>query len=99
MIRLRVLNGTLPDVRLCDTCRWSHIEKFSDGSENVECGMRGPWVRSVTKKVVVCNEYKNISQKTEKEHEKIAWILNIKGKTILGFKPPEKSFYRPDDDD
>lgn len=97
MVRVRVLNGTLPDVRLCDTCRWSHIEKYSNGSESVACGMRGDKDVWITKKVVECNDYKDINAKTLKELEELAWILNIKGRTILGFKPPDSGYRLRDD--
>lgn len=97
MVRLRVLNGTLPDKRLCDTCRWSHIEKDASGHEHIFCGIRPPQQQELLHKVVECNDHQDKTQKTEKELEKIAWILDVKGKTILGFKPPEKNFRRNDE--
>lgn len=96
MVRLRVLNGTSADVRLCDSCRYGIIRKDSTGREIVHCDYIGggePF--EVKTKVVECNVYKNRAQKTENELEKIAWILNVKGKTILGFVPPKKN--REDD--
>jgi hypothetical protein len=90
VITIRVLNGTPPDVRLCDTCRWSQIEKDATGHEDIFCGYRPGQNSHVTRKIVECNGYANKLQKTEKELEKIAWILDVKGKTIIGFKPPDK---------
>jgi hypothetical protein len=89
MLRLRVLNGTKPDVRLCDTCRHSHITSDSKGGEHILCYHPGYPVQ-VYVKIVECNQYAGIRDMTDYEAQKIGWILEVRGKTIVGFKPPEK---------
>lgn len=88
MIRLKVHNGTLPDKRLCDSCRNGTVMKHSDGTERITCCAISSQVIEITKKVVECSDYTGKTEKTKYEMEKMAWILNVKGKTILGFKPP-----------
>lgn len=89
MIQLKVHGGTLPDKRLCDSCRWSQVMKHSDGTERVACFANGNGLE-IHHKVVECNDYANRTHKMQYELEKIGWVLDVKGKTILGFKPPNK---------
>lgn len=90
-MRLKVINGTLRDERLCDTCRFATIMKFSNGQERVFCEVAAVnEALEITGRVVECNGYRNKSEKTMREFNEIGWVLQTKGKQILGFKPPEK---------
>ena len=61
----------------------------SDGSERILCFANGNGFE-VEDKVVECTQYANKTQKSLYDLKEIGWVLNMKGKTILGFKPPNK---------
>ena len=95
MVRLRVLNGTSADVRLCDSCKQSTIMKDSTGRETIYCAELGYPYPPITRKIVECTGYLDKTSKSLSEFKEIGWVMEVKGKTILGFKPPER---RKDED-
>ncbi len=62
--------------------------KNDKGGEKIICRTDG-FRTCITDKVVDCNSYNNRSEKTEYELKQIGWILEVKGKTILGFRQPK----------
>lgn len=97
-VRLRVLkDGTRPDKRLCDTCRYSHILKGpQQGQEAVLCGLvpAGAVIRTMAQvlpyPVVECNAYSAKGAMTAWEAKQIGWVLETKNGKVIGFTAPKK---------
>lgn len=90
----KVVDGTRPDVRLCDTCRYSHILRGAQqGQEIVICSrifdkdVYLPW------KVVQCSSYMDKLAMSRGEADQIGWVIEVKDGRYVGFKPPKKDEY------
>lgn len=87
----KILDGTRPDKRLCDSCRCAMIIKGSQqGQEVLWCSQLGLHGSIVPFRVVECNEYDSKTSMSKYEMEKIGWVMEVKNGKHLGFKPPQK---------
>jgi hypothetical protein len=95
-MRLRVLrDGTRPDKRLCDGCRYGQITKGpGQGDEIVICRRNDP-SRLMNFPVVECSGYSKLGEMDEWDAKQIGWVLEVKKGVVIGFKPPKKE-YAPD---
>ena len=93
-LSLKVLNGTLTDKRLCDSCIFGMVRTDSTGEDQIFCRQLAfSTLAKVETRVVKCSDYQQKNVMSKREMEDMAWLVNIKGKTVIGFKPPEKKGY------
>ena len=89
----KILDGTRPDKRLCDSCDYGHVIKGpQQGQEKVYCTNRGLERLHVPFPVVECSDFCKKNQMTEYEAKQIGWVLEVSGGKTLGFKPPKKEY-------
>lgn len=86
-IRLRVVES--PRDHLCRTCTQGRVSKTSVGDVQTSCsrGMSNTLIKGF---VVECSAYDFEFQYADSRMSEQAWILERRGKTIIGFRPPEK---------
>jgi len=92
----KIVGGTKPDKRLCDSCRNSMIMTDSTGREHIKCiqlsknlNMEMSGYENVPGRIVECSEYKDKNVQTLYELNQIAWVLeHDEKKKPMGFKPP-----------
>jgi hypothetical protein len=105
-LTLKVLGGTKPDVRLCDSCRYGAIITDSTNTEHVFCAKlyiaahsgigseyryTGMIPGELPLKIVECSQYADKKAMTEHEAAQIGWVLEIDdNKKPMGFKPPDQ---------
>lgn len=88
---LKIQDGTRPDIRLCDSCRYAQIVKGSQqGQEIVYCNDSGN-EKIMPFKIVQCNSYVDKKGMTKHEAKDIGWVIEIKNGKYLGFKPPKEN--------
>lgn len=68
------------------------VMKHSDGTERIVCNINGVPV-DIKKVVVECTDHATRTEKSLHELKQIAWTLELKGKQIVGFAPPQKKRY------
>lgn len=90
-MRLKVHDGTRPDVRLCDTCQHSVIVKGpQQGQEIVVCSFES--LGRLPFPVVECSMYSMKGAMSEWDAKQIGWVLEVKAGKVVGFKPPKKEY-------
>lgn len=89
---LKVINGTTPSERLCDTCTEGMVFQGEGVGDTVICAAQHPSFR-VRQKVVKCTEYKDKRDRAPslRTMQDMAFILTEQGplKTV-GFIPSRK---------
>lgn len=76
------------DVGLCGTCEYAKITE-TDRDTTVACDYsRSPQL--ICKPIVNCNKYSPINTPSLYDMERTAWVLEVKGARVIGFKAPSK---------
>jgi hypothetical protein len=91
-MKIQIKNGTPHNGgSLCESYKWSHIEKgHRESEELVYCQATYPEHR-VRFRVRECSGYSGVKRQTIKQMEETAWILGTKGYTRkVGFVPAEE---------
>jgi len=74
---------------LCGKCKHSTIISSETEIKMIHCSEIG--ARNKIKFLVInCNGFEDRRFKDEYEFDDIGWVLEVKGKKIIGFKPPKK---------
>lgn len=76
------------DVGLCGTCENAKITE-TDRDLTVDCGYSRPLQR-IRRPIVNCNKYSPVNTQSLYDMERTAWILEVKGARVIGFKAPSK---------
>lgn len=61
---------------LCETCRWAHIVRGSEGELHIRCGWQN--TTAVRMKVIDCTAYTDKKSQTLDEMKQCAWLLGTK---------------------
>jgi hypothetical protein len=91
-MKIQIENGTPHNGdSLCESCKWSHIEKgHRESEELVDCQAAYPEHR-VRFRVRECSGYSGVKRQTLQHMEETAWILGTKVYTRkVGFVPAEE---------
>lgn len=75
---------------LCVRCKWSTVFETRRGDVQTFCQEIGYGVR-VPGDITRCNTFTELGVSSERDYEKIAWLLRSdKSGKIRGFEPPKK---------
>lgn len=74
---------------LCHSCEDSHITEDGRGRQTVICNYYHPSLR-IYAPVKKCNKYTRIGSMQLHDMQKVAWILEVEAKTVVGFRAPKK---------
>ena len=89
-MNFNIKDGTRPDKRLCDSCRYGHIMKGPKQGDEIAMCAYGADSQITPFPVVECNKYKRTGDMDEYEAAKIAWVIEVKAGKFMGFVPPKK---------
>ena len=86
-MRIKVKNGTRPDVDLCRTCRFATIVEGPANTQKIkQCSQLG----RVPFPVVSCNDWEDTSATDLWDMKQIAWVVELKGTRRVGFLSPDQ---------
>jgi hypothetical protein len=75
---------------LCQRCVNGQIITDRDGRAMVVChGMYPP--KEIHVVVATCTWFNEQNKMSKHDAEQIGWVLEVKGKKVMGFKPPKES--------
>lgn len=74
---------------LCVTCQHSTIVKVGNNRQIVKCAVIDEYME---RPVEECTSHE-IEGRSKYDFERLAWVLEMRGQKIIGFKPPDPKKY------
>ncbi len=94
-MRIKVKQGTLPDIDLCRSCSFATIVEGSAGTQQIkQCAHLG----RVPFPVASCSQWQDRSATSLWDMQQIAWVVEAKGSRHVGFLSPEQRRKKGDTD-